>query len=180
MSCSSPLVLAIAASVATSTPGVAQHLATLHSGVAAAHATKHGTAFGTAPPQQPHKSSRGGRVALQFLAGSAGAVGGGIATYIILRDVSETRVEGDEGYTRSGNVGYLVGSFAGATLGAHLVGTRMGGRSPMWATALGSLVGTVPLAALGIDEAYLPLFGILLGWIPQGALAAGGFTMAER
>ena len=180
MPCSSPLVLAIAASVATSTPGVAQHLATLHSGVAAAHATNHGTAVGTAPPQQPHKPSKGGRVALQFLAGSAGAVGGGIATYIILRDVSETRVEGDEGYTRSGNVGYLVGSFAGATLGAHLVGTRMGGRSPLWATALGSLVGTVPLAALGIDEPYLPLFGILLGWIPQGALAAGGFTMAER
>ena len=136
-------------------------------------------ALGSAPLQQPHKPSHTARVALQFVAGSAGAVGGGVATYFILRDVSETRVQGDEGYTRSGNIGYLVGSFAGATLGAHLVGTRMGGKSPLWATALGSLVGTVPLAALGIDEPYLPLFGIVLGWIPQGALAAGGFSMAE-
>ena len=104
---------------------------------------------------------------------------GGLGTYSLLRDVSETRVKGDEGYTRSGNVGYLVGSFAGATLGAHAVGRRMGGTSPLWATSLGALVGTVPLIALGIDEPYLPLFGVALGWIPQAALAAGGFTMAD-
>ena len=36
------------------------------------------------------------------------AVGGGIAA---LNDVNTQRVKGDEGYTRSGNVGYLVGSF---------------------------------------------------------------------
>lgn len=179
MPCSPCVVLVIAASVFMSTPGVAQHRANLRSGMAPADASNGGGALGIAPLQQPHKRSQNARVALQFLAGSAGAVGGGIATYIMLRDVSETRVEGDEGYTRSGNIGYLVGSFAGATLGAHLVGTRMGGRSPLWATALGSLVGTVPLGALGIDEPYLPLFGIVLGWIPQGALAAGGFTMAE-
>ena len=93
--------------------------------------------------------------------------------------MSETRVKGDEGYTRSGNVGYLVGSFAGATLGAHLVGTSMGGKSPLWATSLGALLGTVPLMALGVDEPYLPLFGLALGWIPQGALAAGGFNIGE-
>lgn len=123
--------------------------------------------------------STGGRVALQFLAAGAGAIGGGIAMDLALKDVSTQRVKGDEGYTRSANVGYLVGSFAGATLGAHWVGTSLGGRSPVWATALGSLVGTVPLAALGVDEPYLPLFGIVLGWIPQAGLAAGGFNMAE-
>jgi hypothetical protein len=123
--------------------------------------------------------STGARVGLQFLAAGAGAVGGGIALDLALKDVSTQRVKGDEGYTRSANVGYLVGSFAGATVGAHWVGTSLGGKSPVWATALGSLIGTVPLAALGVDEPYLPLFGIVLGWIPQAALAAGGFNMAE-
>jgi hypothetical protein len=130
-------------------------------------------------PEPPQRHSESARVALQFVAASAGAVIGGLGTYLAFRDLSETRVKGDEGYTRSGNVGYLVGSFAGATLGAHLLGTSMGGKSPLWATALGAAIGTVPLAALGIDEPYLPLFGIALGWIPQGALAAGGFNMAE-
>ena len=98
----------------------------------------------------------------------------------MLRDVSEQRVVGDEGYTRSGNVGYLLGSWIGATIGAHAVGTSMGAKAPVWATALGALVGTAPLMALGVDEPYMPLFGIALGWIPQGALATGGFNVAER
>ena len=89
-------------------------------------------------------------------------------------------MKGDDGYSRSGNVGYLAGSFIGTTLGAHLVGKRLGGIAPLWATALGGLIGTVPLMALGIDEPYLPLAGIALGWIPQAALATGGFNMAER
>ena len=132
------------------------------------------------PLQQPRKRSSGGRIALQFLAASAGAAGGGLGGYTALRNVSETRVKGDEGYTRSGNVGYLLGSWIGATIGAHAVGTSMGAKAPVWATALGALVGTAPLMALGVDEPYLPLFGLALGWIPQGALAAGGFNIAER
>ena len=123
--------------------------------------------------------SKPARIGLQFLAAGAGAVGGGIALDLALKDVSTQRVKGDEGYTRSANVGYLVGSFAGATIGAHVVGTSLGGKSHVWATALGALLGTVPLAALGVDEPYLPLFGIVLGWIPQAAMAAGGFEMAE-
>ena len=130
--------------------------------------------------QQPRKRSSGGRIALQFLAASAGAAGGGLGGYFALRNVSEQRVVGDEGYTRSGNVGYLLGSWIGATIGAHAVGTSMGAKAPVWATALGGLVGTAPLAALGVDEPYLPLFGLALGWIPQGALAAAGFNLAER
>lgn len=130
--------------------------------------------------QQPRRRSSGGRIALQFLAASAGAAGGGLGGYFVLHDVSEQRVEGDEGYTRSGNVGYLLGSWIGATIGAHAVGTSMGAKAPVWATALGALVGTTPLMALGIDEPWLPLYGLLLGWIPQGALATGGFNMAER
>jgi hypothetical protein len=106
-------------------------------------------------------------------------VGGGLGSYFILRDVSETRVEGDEGYTRSGNVGYLIGSFAGATIGAHAVGRSLGGNSPLWSTSLGALIGSVPLIALGVDEPFLPLYGIVLGWIPQAALAAGGFILAD-
>ena len=66
---------------------------------------------------------------------------------------------------------------AGATLGAHVVGTSMGARSRVWATSLGALVGTAPLLTLGIDEPYLPLVGIALGWIPQAALATGGFNL---
>ena len=129
--------------------------------------------------QQPAPRREGGRIALQFLAASAGAAGGGIGTFLLFRDVGETRVVGDAGYTRAGNVAYLVGSMGGATLGAHLVGRSMGGRSPLWATTLGALVGTAPLLALGIDEPYMPLFGLALGWIPQAALATGGFNMAE-
>ena len=55
----------------------------------------------------------------------------------------------------------------------------MGGKAPLWATALGAVVGTTPLLALGIDGPYLPLFGLALGWLPQAALATGGFVMAE-
>ncbi|HUQ81788.1 MAG TPA: hypothetical protein VM076_11640 [Gemmatimonadaceae bacterium] len=56
----------------------------------------------------------------------------------------------------------------------------MGGTSPLWATALGALIGTVPRATLGVDEPFLPLYGIVIGWIPQGALATAGFTARER
>ena len=131
------------------------------------------------PAQQPRRHSDSARLALQFVAASAGAVGGGLATYLVFRDVGKQRVKGDKGYTRSGNAGYLAGSFIGATIGAQIVGTSMGARAPIWATSLGALIGTTPLIALGIDEPYLPLFGLALGWIPQGALAAGGFTIGR-
>jgi hypothetical protein len=176
-------VVAVVATAAIASSALAQQRAALRSAIAP-------TRFGgdrslgrtlglPTPALEPRRRSASARLALQFVAASAGAVGGGLATYFMLRDVSETRVEGDEGYTRSGNVGYLVGSFAGATLGAQVVGTSMGGKAPLWATSLGALVGTVPLIALGVDEPYLPLFGLAVGWIPQGALAAGGFTMAQ-
>jgi hypothetical protein len=129
--------------------------------------------------QPPRRRSEGGRIALQFLAASAGAASGGIVSYLMLRDVGTTRVVGDAGYTRTGNVGYLVGSLAGATLGAHVVGTSMGARSPLWATAVGALIGTVPLVAIGVDEPYLPLMGIALGWIPPAAFSTGGFNVGE-
>lgn len=123
--------------------------------------------------------SRAGRVVLEFLASSAGAAGAGLVGFLIFQDVGRTRVEGDAGYTRAGNVAYLTGSVAGATLGAQLVGRSMGARSPWWATATGALIGTVPLfAVLGVDEPYLPLFGILLGWIPQAAFATIGYEAA--
>jgi hypothetical protein len=130
--------------------------------------------------QPTPRRSRGARVALQFLASSAGAAGGGLGTYLIMHDMGKQRVKGDEGYSRAGNVGYLVGSFAGATLGAQLVGNAMGGTSPVWATALGALIGTLPLATLGVDEPFLPLYGIILGWIPQGGLATVGYAAGER
>jgi len=123
--------------------------------------------------------SRGGRIALQFLASSAGAAGVGLVGYFMFDDVGTKRVEGDAGYTRAGNVAYLVGSATGATLGAHLVGRSMGGHSPLWATAAGAAVGTLPLfLAAGIDEPYLPLMGIILGWIPQAAFATIGYEAA--
>lgn len=133
-------------------------------------------------PQAPQRDrSRSGRILLQFLASSAGAAGTGLAAYFVFEDVGTRRVKGDEGYTRAGNVAYLTGSFTGATLGAHLVGRGMGGRSPLWATAAGAFVGTLPLlVAAGVDEPYLPLMGIALGWIPQGAFATIGFDAADR
>lgn len=129
--------------------------------------------------QQPKRETPVGRIALQFLASGAGAAGAGLGAYMLLDEVGTTRVKGDEGYTRPALVGYMTGSVVGATLGAHLVGTAMGGRSPVWATALGAVVGTTPLLVLGIDEPYLPLIGVALGWIPQAALATAGFRMGE-
>jgi hypothetical protein len=175
-------VAAIAVVVTPFTAVPAQHRTELRTELGAA---REAMALGPAPNagawQQPaRRRSASARIALQFLAASAGAVGGGIAGWATFEDVGERRVKGDAGYTRAANVAYLVGSFAGSTLGAHLVGTRMGGRSPLWATTLGALVGTSPLIALGIDEPYMPLIGIALGWIPQAALATGGFNMAER
>ena len=167
--------------LAVAVPADAQRRAPLRAavGIAPAPTTLLKTRTLGSDPQLPHRRSESARLGLEFLAASAGAVAGGIAGYAILRDVSDRRVKGDEGYTRSGNVGWLVGSFAGSAVGAQLAGTRMGGKSPIWATALGALVGTVPLGALGVDEPYLPLVGFALGWIPQAALAAGGFTMGE-
>lgn len=167
-------------------PAMSQQRTALRSAIATpplpAHALSSGPTSGAPAPTlvlAAPRHSPGARLGLQFLAASAGAVAGGLGTYFVLRDVSETRVKGDEGYTRSGNVGYLVGSFAGATVGAHAVGRSLGGKSPLWATSLGALVGTAPLIALGVDEPYLPLFGIALGWIPQAALAAGGFVLGD-
>ena len=135
---------------------------------------------GAVPEAPQGERSRGGRLALQFLASSAGAAGAGLVGYFVFDEVGTKRVEGDAGYTRAGNVAYLVGSAAGATLGAHLVGRSMGGRSPVWATAAGAVVGTLPLfLAAGIDEPYLPLMGVALGWIPQAAFATLGFDAAD-
>lgn len=176
------LVLA-SAIVAPTRPALAQHRSSLRSAASITSRTANRggvTDVGSGPcALQPRRPSEGKRAAVQFVAGSAAAVSVGLAGYLLLRDVSETRVKGDEGYTRSGNVGYLVGSFVGTTLGAHLVGRSMGGKAPLWATSLGGLVGTAPLVALGIDEPFLPLIGLSLGWIPQAALATGGFVMAE-
>lgn len=133
---------------------------------------------GEAPQRE---RSRTGRVILQFLASSAGAAGVGLVSWLAFDDVGTRRVEGDAGYTRAGNVAYITGSFVGATLGAQLVGNSMGGRSPVWATATGALVGTLPLFAFGgVDEPYLPVFGVILGWIPQGAFATIGYTAADN
>jgi hypothetical protein len=175
-------LLLASAIVAPARRALAQQRSSLRSAASiTTRAANHGvTHIGSSPlALQPRRPSEGKRAAVQFVAGSAAAVSVGLAGYLLLRDVSETRVKGDEGYTRSGNVGYLVGSFVGTTLGAHLVGRSMGGRAPLWATSLGGLVGTAPLVALGIDEPFLPLIGLSLGWIPQAALATGGFVMAE-
>jgi hypothetical protein len=175
-------ITAFAASAVLPRGAAAQHSAVARSGItthARDAASTRVTRDARAWEQRGEPRSRSGRVALQFLAASAAAAGGGLGTYLVTRDLGETRVKGDEGYTRAGNVGYLVGSLAGSTLGAHLVGTNMGGKAPLWATALGALAGTTPLIALGIDEPYLPLFGVALGWLPQAALATGGFVMAE-
>jgi hypothetical protein len=134
----------------------------------------------TTEPRPQRERSRAGRIALQFVGASAGAAGVGLVTYLAFQDVGKTRVEGDAGYTRAGNVGYLVGSLAGATLGAQIVGSSMGRRSPLWTTAVGALVGTVPLLILGVDEPYLPIIGIALGWIPQAAGATIGFGAGDR
>jgi hypothetical protein len=175
-------LLVVSAIVAPARPALAQHRSSLRSAasIATRTANRGVTDIGHSPLSlQPRRPSEGKRAAVQFIAGSAAAVSVGLAGYFVLRNVSETRVKGDEGYTRSGNVGYLVGSFVGTTLGAHLVGRSMGGKAPLWATSLGGLVGTAPLIALGIDEPFLPLIGLSLGWIPQAALATGGFVMAE-
>ena len=133
------------------------------------------------PGALQRERSRTGRVVLQFLASSAGAAGVGLVSWLAFEDVGTRRVEGDAGYTRAGNVAYITGSFVGATLGAHLVGNSMGGRSPVWATAAGALVGTLPLFVFGgVDEPYLPVFGVILGWIPQGAFATIGYTAADN
>lgn len=154
----------------------AQHLAVARSGITLpSHSA--GAPLGLTPAPAGRAASKAARVALQLLASSAGAIGGGFAAFVVTQDLSETRQSGDEGYTRSGNIGYLAGSLAGATAGAHLVGNAMGGKSHVAATAIGALIGTAPIAALGIDEPYLPLFGILLGWIPQALLATGGYAV---
>ena len=172
--------LVLVAMVTTARPVGAQLRSDARRGFAIAIAPSDAPRWSATQTQQPpRRRSKSGGVALQFLAASAGAIGGGLGTFLLLRDVGKQRVEGDAGYTRAGNVGYLVGSVAGETMGAHVVGTSMGGKSPLWATTIGALVGTAPLLALGIDEPYLPLFGLALGWLPQGALATGGFTMGE-
>jgi hypothetical protein len=184
IACSSAAIAA--ACVTLTAPAAAQQRGQLRSAFAISSASGPaqerfalGTTADAAPLLLAPRHSAGVRLGLQFLAAGVGAVGGGIGTFILLRDVSDQRVKGDEGYTRSGNVGYLVGSFAGATIGAHTIGRSLGGRSPLWATSLGALAGSVPLMALGVDEPWLPLYGVVLGWIPQAALAAGGFIMAE-
>ena len=167
----------VALAVLGAHPLGAQYRLVARSGASVSDAT---TLRSASPWQPTRRRSQGARVALQFLASSAGAAGGGLATYFITHDMGKQRVKGDEGYSRAGNIGFLVGSFAGATLGAQLVGNAMGGKSPVWATALGALIGTVPLATLGVDEPFLPLYGIVLGWIPEGGLATVGYAAGER
>lgn len=173
--------LTLTAGVVVARPALAQRLGTARSAVTVSLASvgnardSNSTAIWRPPVSRP---STGARVALQFVAASAGAAGAGLGAFLVTQDIGERRVEGDAGYTRAGNVGYLVGSMAGATFGAHLVGQRTGGQAPVWTTVLGALVGTVPLFALGVDEPYLPLFGVLAGWIPQAALATGAYALA--
>jgi hypothetical protein len=120
-----------------------------------------------------------GKTAAQLIASAAGATAIGLGAYFMLRDVGTHRVKGDDGYTRAGNVGYWAGSVVGAAAGAQLAGDALVGGGAVWATTLGAAIGTVPLFALGVDEPWTPVYGLVYGWPLQAALATGGYHLSR-
>lgn len=128
--------------------------------------------------QAPRKASSQRKVA-QVLVGSLAASAAGILAYSRYDGGPGRRVKGDAGYNRSANVAYAFGSWAGSTLMVHMIGVEDGSRVPIWKTALGTGVGSIP-AFLDYDDPYLPLFGILFISPLQSGLGTIAYQTSRR
>lgn len=131
-----------------------------------------------APSETPpvYSPATGRRKAAQFFgswvaAASLGAIAFGEQKY-------RTAADGRRGgplYSSGRNTAYTIGSFAGATSAAFYIGRGDGSRSPLWRTALGAALGTIPLL-FAHDEPELMEIGTLLVTPLQGA----GATIAYQ
>jgi hypothetical protein len=90
----------------------------------------------------------------------------------------DRRVRGDEGYTPNANIAYAIGSFVGSTVAVQLIGQTDGSRSPIWSTALGAGLGSIP-GFLSRDEPFLPLLGSVFFSPLQGGLGMVGYQTSR-
>lgn len=140
-----------------------------------------GLVFGVAQlasSQAPRKASAQRKVA-QVLVGSLAASAAGIVAWSRYDGGPGRRVKGDAGYNRKANVAYAVGSWAGSTLMVHMIGTEDGSRAPMWKTALGTGIASVPVF-LDYDDPYLPLAGIVIFSPLQSGLGTLAYQKSRR
>ena len=123
----------------------------------------------------------GPRIAAQIVGSAlaAGAVGFAAWTVFDNPEGSDRRVKGDAGYTPNANTAFAVGSFVGSAVAAYAIGRGDGSRGSLITTALGAAIATVPIA-LGRDEPYLPLIGIVLGAPLQAIGATLGYQLSRR
>lgn len=105
-----------------------------------------------------------GRIALQLLAGTAGAWIGGMGAWKLFDrpEGSDRRVDGDAGYTPNANTAFALGSWAGSTAGVYLAEPRRKECGSLLGTATGTGVASIPLF-LGRHNGYLPILGVAFG-----------------
>ena len=122
-----------------------------------------------------------GRIAAQLVGSALAAGAAGFLAWQLLDDPegADRRVKGDAGYTPNANSAYAAGSFVGSVVAAYLIGRGDGSRGSLGATALGAGLATIPLA-LGRDEPYLPLIGLVLGAPAQAIGATLGYQLTRR
>jgi hypothetical protein len=132
----------------------------------------------TASAQAPRKASTQ-RIVAQVIVGSLAASAAGIAAWSKYDGGPGRRVKGDAGYNRSANVAYAFGSWAGSTLMVHMIGTEDGSRAPIWKTAVGTGIGSIP-AFLDYDDPYLPVGGVLFISPLQSGLGTLVYQKARR
>ncbi len=119
----------------------------------------------------------GRRKAAQFFGSWVAAASVGAIAFGDLeeRRGSDGTGEGRSVYSSGRNTAYAIGSFVGATSAAFYIGRGDGSRSPLWRTALGAAVGTIPLL-LARKEPELVEIGTLL----ITPLQAAGATIAYQ
>ena len=119
--------------------------------------------------------------ACQVAGAFVGAAAAGLGAWKLLDDPNGPgrRVKGDEGYTPAANTAYAVGSYAGGTLVAYVIGRSDGSRGSLLATAAGAGIPSVPLF-LGRNEPYLPLLGLVFGAPLQALGGTMGYQLTRR
>ena len=116
--------------------------------------------------------------ALQFLAATTGAVVGGTVGYRLTDDPMHDRVKGDEGYNQQANMGFALGSIAGATLAGYAVGQLDGSHGSLAMTALGATLPALPMVASTTEPLAFAL-AVLLGVPGEGVGATIGYQSSR-
>jgi hypothetical protein len=135
--------------------------------------------FEASPQRAQTSAARGGVKVLQVVLGAGAALGGGLVGLSMLRNVGTQRVDGDWGYSRAGQLGWILGSMLGSATTVVLVGKLANMDGSILGAYGGATVATIP-QLLFLDVGVLPLVATVYGGgVLQSGFATGGYYLGR-